>query len=255
MSEYNKQDWRWRNVVWIKAACTLRGQTLFVNNVLQSRVFDLAGESTPDTLVAYEPILTSPRQLVLVDNDPKCFAGAWFNVEQRLTSKRWPRIVFAPDAYNLLASINRGEKKGDTEGPIGVISLDLINQAGSKWWNMDGTWLFDHVVDPSIEKYGLCILILNHVLDGHASHEAVSTRFEEHIEGLRGKLYRYGKREVMRSELLPCRKDVDSFINSGQNDGQLHRVQVYKSLGKRCRMATVRLYLQANSHRIEGNVR
>jgi hypothetical protein len=249
--KYPKQEWRQRNADWIRQANNISGQTLIHSGKLNGRVADLSGEEPYTTWQAYQGLLDNPKYLLLFEKDPKVFVEAFWNLYSNFPDTTKCPSLILNDIYHITSSINNRSCKHDVPDQplIGVINLDLTNYGRTKWWNETGRYFFGSVINPAIEAFGVCVVILNHVIDGRDGAEAALKRFEEHLACFKTLLSKHAGREVLRSEFAPSEKEVQKSILDANFTGDLESIEVYRS--RRKRMATIRMHLIKGDFRIE----
>lgn len=243
-----KSEWRGLNAVAVRRIGVRCPQQKLLDKTgkLRGRFLDLAGEDIKDVLAAYRDLLPSPSKLLLVDNDYATFFKGLQDISD-LSKEQRPRVIHK-DVYQLASSINHESNKDDNEELIGVFSLDLVKYANAEWWATDGVSFIEHAVMPAIKEFKACVLLLNHTLDGKDGYERSVDRIEAHIEGLCRVLaakLNGGRGSVPRGQFLPEPEKVRKSILDGGFVGWLDRVHIYRS--RLFRMATLRLYLQADN--------
>jgi len=246
---YDKDEWRSQNVAFVSRVKQVAGQTLLDRDgKIQCRVMDLAGEEPSKVWAAYRPILRDASQLILFENHFTTFIRASHNL-QKMRPEDQPELVFN-DAFGVVSAINHDTLSLERGGILlGVLSFDLLSQARPNWWAIDGQRCFQ-MASRAVDRFGACVLLLNHSLDGTDGHKLALDRFEGHMETFRLLLDRYkksglkstsGVRPVTRQDLLPDQKTVADAILNGNFEGSLGSVQIYRS--RTWRMATIRTVL------------
>jgi hypothetical protein len=242
---YEKKGWRQRNAEWVKKAQKLPGQSLFnESKKLRGRILDLAGEDVKEVYSTYRVLLEDPKDLLLVEYDKSTWrkaATTWLDLPEGFR----PRLIYN-DGYSLLSALNNRTRQEDTGSLVGAISLDTVNNTGSQWWDKTEIGLFGSrgSVTLAVEEFGVCVLILNHTLDGRKGLTDSLVRLEDHISRLRSILgpYNGGYGKPHRNQLAPSKKRVKELV-LGNSEGWWGAIQVYRSEDKLFRMATIRLHL------------
>jgi hypothetical protein len=177
-------------------------------------------------------MLYTPKQFIGVDQSPEVV------LYHRMNRAPWTTCL-VKDGYlkaEQVASLSASQREpfGIAPYPIAIYGFDDHASIGlQSWWDTEASQL-RQIVAKTLEQTGVCCLILNNTLDRNPDrHKAVA----EHTRRLCLAFEGWGLKE--EALLGPNRRFLNCIVE--RPSGHFGGYEVYKSLDRALRMATIRL--------------
>lgn len=236
---FDKDNWRKRNVAWIKKA-----HELFAGNKLKCSYLELMGESGIASFKLMRSLFKTADQFVALEQEPRVFMVNCLN-DQR--DHHGYKLIYG-DAYQIAPQIAVEYKP-----PVAVFNFDGMKSVGNDtWWRQNGP-LMRSTINKSIATSGVCVVMLNQTLDKPKELPA------DRVTRLRVntlKMSEFFSSWGVKVERILGRGDtLAKSVMDNSFKGQLGAYEIYKSTiddkDRVLRMATTRFIFRKNGCLIE----
>jgi hypothetical protein len=220
MSGFLKDEWRRKNASFLRnsALCKPTGY-------LPGPYIELLGEAGDRSKELMADILSTPDLFIGVDLK-----------RQVVQTHRDNKVKFRTIRENAFSLCQKLDQDGT---PPCAFNLDTQSMAGrQKWWDDNSQYLQIRAIN-AVRKYGSFGLILNHILDSFGPGDPTKT-LRNHAGMLCACFNMFG----LNDQILPTRSE--SVVKNQKFMGEVGWFEVYKSIGRRKRMVTIRFQIFEN---------